>query len=351
MAHVVWLWGSASTPTQIRYSKCDIASLMACNPSEGETIDSTTLPGSIVQPAITVDGNGIPHVAWVKNGTLQYGYRVGTNNWHIDGRSWSNSVAPTIAYARNGSNNYLHLAYVLSTTKQINYIRGSISGGATTWQDATAEEFSRGSLVDSGSPSIAAAGPDVILVWDAGIEIKPSNSQYAVAYNRSADAGDDWQLSGAEWRLVPTGGYAIVDSVKRTSNETSSYYIRRLQPDVTLEITTTAPYTIAHVVWHERVQSEEATFRQDVLYSSASFGDLVGGCSDCWLAPTNVTSATKGLASSVDSGSAAIAVGLGYVHTAYMEEVGSGWDVFYNGELDAEDAKGVYLPLILKNRN
>jgi len=347
---VVWLWGSSSTPTEIRYSKCNIASSAACDPAGGEIIDSTTSPGSIVQPAVTVDGNGVPHAVWVKNGVLRYGYRVGANNWHIDTRSWSNSVAPAIAYAKNGSNNYLHLAYVLSTTKQINYIRGSISGGATTWQDASQEGFSRGSLVDSGSPSIAAAGPDVILAWDAGIEIKPSNSQYAVAYNRSANAGDDWELSGAAWRLVPSGGYAIVDSVKRTSDETSSYYIRRLQPDVTLEITTTAPYTVVHIVWHEKVQSEEATFRHDVLYSSASFGDLVGGCSDCWLAPTNVTSATKESWSAANSASGAVAVGRGQIHTAYMEEVGSDWDVFYNGDLDAANATGVHFPIITRKK-
>jgi hypothetical protein len=345
--HVVWLWGASNVPTQLRYSKCDVTvSGMAknCNPN-GQTVRSVS-SGQVVQPDIAVDDNGTVHFAWIETSTsaVRYRSRTGSGTWSSIQDIDSPGSAPSIAFAKDGSTRYLHLAWVDDASDEIQYRRGQISGGTTTW--GTARAFAGGSLGTAGSPSVDASGSKVVLVWDAVI----GSGDYAVAYNYSSDNGTTWQLSGAEWRVVPTGDYLtpFPDRVKRPSSEAGTYK-KRLQPDVTLEIAATQ--TLVHVVWHEYVSpAGEGSERYDVYYSSADFSKLeAGSCSgDCWVAPTNVTSDTKDLEAGVSSASAAIAVGGGFTHTVYMEEIGSAWDTIYNGDLDA-GGSAVFLPVVLKD--
>jgi hypothetical protein len=345
-AHVVWLWGASNTPTQIRYSKCNISfsSLASdCSPN-GQVIESLS-SNSVVQPEIAVDDSGIPHVVWVNKqlGAIRYAYRQGDGTWAIQTLA-SNGSAPTIAYARDGSNKYLHVAWVDDSSDQVKYRRGLISAGSTTWTGQPSRTFGLSGLSDAGSPSIAAQGSKVILVWDSAI----GGGNYVVAYNRSDDSGANW-ISTPDWRLVPTGGSdTSAVSVRRISSE-SGTYTKRLQPDVTLEITNTN--TSVHLVWHERTTpGGEGSERYDVFYSSVAFDDLAT-CSNCWLSPGNVTADTKPVEPALDSGSAAIAVGEGFRHVVYMEEIGLAWDAIYNGDLDASAASEIFMPIILKSSN
>jgi hypothetical protein len=343
--HVVWLWGSSNVPTQIRYSKCDITgSGMSsnCNPN-GQAVRSVS-SGEIVQPGVAVDDTGGAHVVWVETASsaVRYRSRSASGVWSSVQNIDSPGSAPAIAFAKDGSNSYLHLAWVDDDSDEVQYRRGQVSGGTTTWGTTTA--FAHGSLGTAGSPSIAANESSVVLVWDAVI----TGDKYGVAYNYSSDSGGTWQLATQQWRLVPTGGTDhLPDRVRRTSSEAGTY-TKRLQPDVTLEIIGTD--TLVHVVWHEYISpAGEGSERYDVFYSSADFSQLdAASCSgDCWIAPTNVTFDVKDPDAGVSSASATIAVGKELTHTVYMEESGTAWDVMYNGDLDASDGL-VFMPVVLK---
>ncbi len=340
--HVVWLWGSSNVPTQIRYSKCDITgSGMAsnCDPN-GQTVRSVS-SGEVVQPGVAVDDTGGAHIVWVETASsaVRYRSRSAGGVWSSVESIDSPGSAPAIAFAKDGSNRYLHLAWVDDNSDEIQYQRGQISGGTASW--GTTRAFAKGSLGTAGSPSIAANESSVVLVWDAVI----TGDKYGVAYNYSSDSGSTWQLSTQQWRLVPTGGTDLLDRVQRTSSEAGTY-TQRLQPNVTLEIIGTD--TLVHVVWHEYISpAGEGSERYDVYYSSADFSQLTSCSGDCWITPTNVTFDIKDLDAGVSSASAAIAVGKELTHTVYMEESGTAWDVMYNGDLDAS-AGLVFMPVVLK---
>ncbi|MFQ5614126.1 MAG: hypothetical protein ACE5H9_18550 [Anaerolineae bacterium] len=360
--HLVWAHASSQLLFEdIYYASCTLdasGTTTTCEQASDSNAPEANSSVNLESPDVAVDASGEPHLVWVKrlsgsNTQIRYRHRLANGSWEsaiqtIDAGGEEN-LQPAIAYSQVGSTEYLHLVWADQTNNILRYTRLVKTGGSWGNWEPTQSLFTAGIYTEPGLPDVAAVGSEVYVAWDA----KPTSGQpqeYVLLYDHSSTSGSSGNWDGPKCLTsnasAATGcqtGEIRESGFGGTPGDGTDAFDDRLRPRLFMEITTTLPITVPHIVWHEKVDlGGEAGKNFDVMYTF-----LTGSG---WNAVANVTKDTKG--STLASVAPTMVVGQNSEKQfAYMEQTPVGvnvrWEVYYLGD-DIPPAT-IYLPLVTKN--
>jgi hypothetical protein len=378
----------------IMAATCTLTGADQCSSQETVYTELHASP-SLATPDIAVDKSGQPHVIW-KNETTGTGAAQGIQYSRKSAGSWSapvtvvgtdlSSYNPALVWGGGPSGNgRLHLIwYQYNDVAGSRYVRYSAddpgTGGwsnnpAARWSAPSIAQFTGGGTGQAYiKPSIAASGATVYAAWDA-YKNSTSPEEFVLAYDWSTDSGTSWQDPGlgSHSGLCSTfdegDGCGIPNAKEFGSNPTYESPWEYSQHETIAEERTLRPSiaisgAVPALAWHYMEHDIDVDYTAYVIVYQEGITD---SGSITWTDPIiildniNYDPSPPGTAydDSADP-DLALAPGSG-VHIAHMGMWGglrtneaSDWDIYYRGDIKTDNstdgAGGVYLPIMLKNR-